>query len=179
MPTPVGHVFGALVLSTSQKKRLDTLSIVLVLFFALLPDIDFLFGFPIGNPNRYHHLFTHSFTFVVAAGMLGGYIYGKLGQKSVLYSSALFVSAGITHVILDTLALDQRAPYGCCLFWPFSNQFIISPVVIFSDVSRASDSQTFFSSLINIHNLKTVLLEVVILAPLWGVLEWWKRKRRV
>ena len=88
MPTPVGHVFGALILSTSQKQRLDTLSIVLVLFFALLPDIDFLFGFAVGDPNRYHHLFTHSFTFVVAAGMLGGYIWQTATKECALFVRA-------------------------------------------------------------------------------------------
>ncbi len=178
MPTPVGHALaGALVLNTT-KQKFDRLTIGLVLLFALLPDIDFLFGFVTGDANRYHHLFTHSFVFVIVVGLLGGLFYSKLRQKKGLLYYAIFITAGISHVILDILALDLRAPFGCPLFWPISNQFFISPVVIFSDVSRVSDSRLFFQSLLNVHNLKTVLLEVVILAPIWGALVWWKRKRR-
>ncbi len=142
------------------------LFLFLVTFFAVLPDIDFLFGFVVGDPNRYHHLFTHSFTFVVLTGLAGGWIYSKLKKESWLKLSAIFISAGISHVVLDILALDKREPFGCPLWWPFSNAFVISPVTIFADVSRASDSQYFIQSLFNAHNLKTVLIETVILTPL-------------
>lgn len=181
MPTPVGHaIAGAIFYSgTSKSKKFDLWLLGTLLFFVVLPDIDFVFGFMVGDPNRYHHQFTHSFFFVILAGLIGGYLFAKWRQQSAVYSSAIFISAGITHVILDVLALDTSAPYGCPLFWPFSNQFMISPVVIFSDVSRASDTRTFFASLFNIHNLKTVLIEIGILAPIWGATVWWKRKRRV
>lgn len=150
---------------------------LLLIFFALLPDVDFLFGFVVGDANRYHHLFTHSFTFVIVAGISGGGRYAKLKKDSWLKSSAYFISAGISHVILDILALDQREPFGCPLWSPFSNAFVISPVTIFSDVSRVSDSKYFIQSLFNSHNLKTVLIEMVILIPLLILIIFWNRMR--
>ncbi|RPI02910.1 MAG: metal-dependent hydrolase [Calditrichaeota bacterium] len=171
MPTPIGHLFaGAVVYQASAKTKV--MFLLFVCFFSLLPDIDFLFGFPSGDPNRYHHLFTHSFIFVALAGFTGGFIYFMVSGEKWFYSSAIFVSAGISHVLLDCLALDQRLPYGCPLLWPISNSFIISPITIFSDVKRISDSRQFFPSLLNLHNLKTVLLEITILTPLLAAFVW-------
>lgn len=165
MPTPVGHLLAGAIVHKSQKTK-GVLFLLFVLFFALLPDFDFVFGLAVGDANRYHHLFTHSFFFVVVAGVVGGALYAKWARASFAKSSAIFVSAGISHVILDILALDQREPLGCPIWWPFSYDFVISPVLIFSDVSRASDSNVFFQSLFNLHNLKTVLIEIAVLAPL-------------
>jgi membrane-bound metal-dependent hydrolase YbcI (DUF457 family) len=166
MPTPVGHLLAGAIVHKSQKTQKGMLFFLLVLLFAFLPDFDFVFGLAAGDANRYHHLFTHSFFFVIAAGVLGGALYAKWARSSFVKSSAIFASAGISHVILDILALDQREPLGCPIWWPFSNEFVISPVLVFSDVSRASDSHVFFQSLFNLHNLKTVLIEIAVLAPL-------------
>jgi membrane-bound metal-dependent hydrolase YbcI (DUF457 family) len=180
MPTPIGHALaGALIYQgTAVKTNRPLLIIFLLLFFALLPDIDFLFGFPVGDPNRYHHLFTHSLIFVTIAGLVGGWAFSHFLQKSILYSSAIFIAAGISHLLLDCLALDQRPPFGCPLLWPFSNHFFISPMVLFSDVSRISDSKQFFVSLLNLHNLQTIAIETGVLAPLWAIVWFFKRKKR-
>ncbi len=165
MPTPIGHALAGAILFSAQKRR-GVLFLLLVSFFALLPDIDFLFGFIVGDANRYHHLFTHSFVFVILAGLVGGLVYAKWKKESAMKSSAFFISAGTSHVLLDILALDKREPFGCPLWWPFSNEFVISPVLIFSDVSRVSDSKYFFQSLFNAHNLRTVTIEIAVLLPL-------------
>lgn len=181
MPTPIGHALaGAIIyksLPTTQKTTAALL--IAVLFFALLPDVDFLFGFPVGDPNRCHHYFTHSLFFVLVAGVAGGIIYAKLrGGRSLIYS-AIFASAGISHVILDLLAVDKRAPFGCPVFWPFSNKYFISPVLLFSDVSRVSDSRLFLQSLFNRHNLATVGVELLVLTPILIYILWRKRNHRV
>ena len=49
MPTPVGHILAGAVIYKSQKES-GFLLLSLLLFFALLPDIDFLFGFVAGDP---------------------------------------------------------------------------------------------------------------------------------
>jgi len=165
MPTPIGHTLAGAILFAAQKNRRVVFFILLV-FFALLPDVDFLFGFIIGDANRYHHFFTHSFIFVILAGLAGGVIYATWKKDSILKSSAIFISAGISHVILDILALDKREPFGCPIWWPFSNEFVISPVLVFSDVSRVSESKYFIQSLFNEHNMRTILIEFAVLAPL-------------
>ena len=181
MPTPIGHLFAGAVIRQSVETdlRRNLWFTAALLFFALLPDIDFIFGFAVGDVNRYHHLFTHSFIFVLGAGLLGGRMFSLRSAKMALNVSAIFVLAGISHVLLDCLALDQRPPYGCPLLWPFSNRFFISPVVLFSDVSRSSDSKLFFSSLFNLHNLRTVAIEAAVLMPLWAVVWSVTRKKNV
>jgi hypothetical protein len=37
---------------------------VFILLCANVPDVDFLFGFAAGNPNLYHHMWTHSLAFL-------------------------------------------------------------------------------------------------------------------
>lgn len=179
MPTPFGHMLaGALIYQSASKKTERTLLFIfLLLFFVLFPDIDFLFGFPAGDPNRYHHLFTHSLIFVAAVGLACGWIFSRFLQKSMRYSSAIFIAAGITHLLLDCLALDKRPPFGCPLLWPFTNRFFIAPVMLFSDVSRISDSKLFFVSLLNPHNLRTIAIETGVLAPLWAIVWIFKRKK--
>ncbi len=179
MPTPVGHVLAGLIVHRGVKKcEKESAALLLVtVFMALLPDIDFLFGFPLGDPNRYHHQFTHSFVFVIVTGLLSGLLYAKWRRQRTLIYSAIFAYAGISHVILDVLALDRRAPFGCPLFWPFWQKYLISPIVIFSDVSRVSDSKLFFSSLLNWHNAATVGLELLFLVPILAFIIWRKKDK--
>ena len=176
MPTPVGHFLAGAIIWTALRQRANIVLFVAILFFALLPDVDFIFGFVVGDPNRYHHQFTHSLLFVIVMGVIGGLIYAKWRQQNVLVSSAIFAIAGTSHVILDILAVDKREPFGCPLWWPFLKDFVISPVLLFSDVSRVSDSAMFFASLFNVHNLKTVLIELVVLMPLLFLVIWRNRK---
>ncbi|MBN1559536.1 metal-dependent hydrolase [candidate division KSB1 bacterium] len=165
MPTPVGHLLAGAILFKSQQVNVSFLMFLFILFFALLPDFDFVFGFFVGDPNRYHHLFTHSIVFVAIAGTVGGIIFAKWCNENIIFSSAIFVSAGISHVILDCLAVDKSEPFGCPLAWPFSQKFVIFPAPLFSDVIRSSDSSSFFQSLFNLHNLKAVFVEIIVLAP--------------
>ena len=167
MPTPIGHLLAGAAVYAAQRNRKNIHLLLFVLFFALLPDIDFIFGFVVNDPNRYHHLFTHSFFFVVLAGITGAIIYSKWRHANIFISSAIFVSAGISHVILDCLALDRREPFGCPIWWPVSQEFFISPLLIFSDVSRSSESGTFFQSLFNVHNIRTVSIEILVLLPVF------------
>lgn len=181
MPTPFGHALaGAIIYTSLPAGRKQTAALVVaILFFTLFPDVDFLFGLLQGDANRYHHYFTHSFFFVIMVGILGGIVYTKWRGGRCLFYSAIFVSAGISHVILDLLAVDKRAPFGCPVFWPFSQNYVISPILLFSDVSRVSDSRLFLQSLFNRHNLATVGVEILVLAPILIFILWRKQNHRV
>jgi hypothetical protein len=62
--------------------------------------------------------------------------------------------------------VDTSVPRGAPIFWPFWNRYFIFPFQLFSDVERAADSKTFFKSMLTIHNLRTVGIEIAILTPL-------------
>ncbi len=164
MPTPIGHTLaGALI---GSRRPFDWRLFLTTIFVANFPDVDFALGFAVGDPNRYHHGFTHSFVFVLLVAALGSWVYTRKRPNRFTFVYAIFASAGISHLILDVLALDTSAPYGCPLLWPFTNEYFISPITLFSDVHRISDTRQFFPSLLNPHNARTVLLEIVFLTPL-------------
>jgi membrane-bound metal-dependent hydrolase YbcI (DUF457 family) len=168
MPTPIGHALAGTIfyLFSNGKSRKKWLIFLMVLFFAGLPDIDFIFGFFVGNPDKYHHHFTHSLFLIVIAGLIGAFMADKIGVMNFQQSALLFIGAGTSHIFLDILCLDTSTPFGIPIFWPFWEKYFISPVQIFSDVHRTSSSSIFFQSLINWHNLKTVLLEIIIIGPI-------------
>jgi len=180
MPTPVGHVLsGALLYSAlSMRRTLPKRLFLFTLLWAVLPDIDFLFGFWVGNPNRYHHQFTHSLVFVIILGFVGAALLTKNNRTQFWLYFVCLSAAGVLHLTLDLLAVDTRAPYGAPIFWPFSGHYFISPIRIFSDVHRASDSGAFFKSLFNWHNARTVGIEMLILGPLTVWSYWFMLERR-
>jgi inner membrane protein len=180
MPTPIGHMLsGALVYQLFRKEKSEALKVFLsCAFLTILPDVDFLFGFIQGNPNKYHHHFTHSIAFVLVSAVVMLLFFRK-SKTGLLTITALFVCSGLLHLGLDMLAVDNTAPRGVPLFWPISNHYFISPVIVFSDVSRASQSSVFFQSLFNMHNVRTVMVELILLGPLTCGVFWMKKFIRV
>ncbi|MBD3384876.1 hypothetical protein GF407_08105 [candidate division KSB1 bacterium] len=164
MPSPIGHMLSGLAIVAAHKKGVlrGDRETLLVLVCVVLPDIDFIFGFIEGNPNAYHHQFTHSFFFAVAAGFLLGVV-SMRSCRHFLRPALLFTFAIALHIVLDLFAVDKSAPYGAQIFWPFSDDYFIAPIQIFSDVVRSSDSATFIFSLFNRHNLGTIIIETVIM----------------
>ena len=176
MPTPVGHALGGVISASlfKKEKTKNWIIFAIVLVLAELPDIDFIFGIVAGEPNKYHHQFTHSFLFVLIAALVAAAIISQIGIMQFSKSFVLFSIAGASHVLFDLLALDTSEPYGAQIFWPFWNGYVISPITIFSDVQRSSSASAFLPSLFSLHNLKTVLVEVVVLGPVWLIV--WARK---
>jgi membrane-bound metal-dependent hydrolase YbcI (DUF457 family) len=164
MPSPIGHMLSGLAIVAVHRKRVLRLDreTLFILVCVVLPDIDFIFGFIEGNPNAYHHQFTHSFFFAVVVGTLLGII-SMRSCRHFSRPALLFTAAIALHIVLDLFAVDKSAPYGAQIFWPFSDEYFIAPVQIFSDVVRSSDSATFIPSLFNWHNLKTIIIETLII----------------
>ncbi len=168
MATPVGHMIAGVAASLGRQGLLPPINwkvILGVFVLANLPDIDFLFGAVVGNPNRFHHGWTHSIAFAVLTGVTVGVIVQlqrKNGIKAGLWASGILG----THLVLDYISKDTRVPYGMPLFWPFSDAQYLSPVIILQDVHKASGNDAFFASLICWHNLVTIFIEVAVLSPL-------------
>jgi membrane-bound metal-dependent hydrolase YbcI (DUF457 family) len=83
----------------------------------------------------------------------------------------VIASGYLSHILLDILARDTTAPFGVQLFWPFSNAFLISPVLVFSDIWRGS-----LALLFGLHNWLAMGREIVVLVPVVGLF-WWLRRR--
>ena len=168
MPLPVGHTLAGYCLHETNglaffKKPWQTL-----LFFAVLanlPDIDFLPGFLLGNPNMFHHGIVHSLGTAVAVGALGAWYFSRENDRFWVYF-AIIAGVFYSHLVLDFFNDDTRSPIGVMLFWPLSAEYFQSPWVLFLSVEKSSDSATFFRSLITLHNAQVMLRELLIMVPL-------------
>ncbi len=154
-------------------------TLLLLVMLANLPDIDFLPGLLAGNPNQYHHhYFSHSLPFALVVGaVLAGHVSIKKGKKFWPYF-LLFAGVCFSHVILDYFSADTSEPLGVPMFWPLSNEYYYSPVLIFMSVNKSSSSATFFQSLLVMHNLWVALWEVVVFVPVLTIIKMVKMRKR-
>ncbi|MDZ7271134.1 MAG: metal-dependent hydrolase [candidate division KSB1 bacterium] len=170
MPSPVAHSLVAIALYRRMPSRRCSgarwcLLVVLILV-ASLPDADFLLGLAIGDANRYHHQMTHSLSFCAGAAVALAALLNRvwpLGLKKWIGLNGILLGA---HLGLDALTADTAAPFGQPLLWPFWDGYVHLPVTILLDVRRKGATPEFFPSLLSLHNLKAVTLEVALLVPL-------------
>ena len=177
MPSPVGHILLAFTISGVPKSGVVFTRWwpVLVLFAAIAPDLDFLPGIIVGDPNRFHHGPTHSITAAVVFTVVIALLFRSLSKAQMLV--LFLVYAG--HVLADTLARDLGAPYGVPLFWPFDSHYYIAPVTLFSNFSHGTHNDGLSSviqDIFSVHNLWTVTIEIAILGPLLWLTERYRRR---
>jgi len=169
MPTPIGHsLITTTIFSAINRKKLELswFDYLVFLFIGIFPDLDFIPGLILGTPSRFHHGFTHSLFFGIIIGTIAGLIYCKMKRASWLRYSLIFTGVYFAHLLTDSLSVDTSYPYGAQLFWPFWKGYVLSPVTLFLDVYRSSNSADFFISLFNWHNLKTIIVEIFICVPI-------------
>ena len=181
MCTPIGHVLaGAAVYRGGSKKGIQSFwFFVFILLCANLPDVDFLFGYLAGNPNLYHHMWTHSLTFCAGVGLLTALVSRPFFGQQSYWMGLLTFGAVLSHLFLDYFTVDQDPPFGIKLFWPFTEKYYISSVLIFQDVYRVSTNSGFFKSLICRHNGVTLLIEIAVMAPVFIIVYTLTRKREL
>jgi len=180
MCTPVGHGLAGIALSWRGSRRLDFRPAVwmpALCVLSVLPDLDFLPGILIGRPNVFHHGWTHSIVFCLAAAALIAAGLSAAGKPRPAATAGLCLLVLLSHLALDCLSKDRLPPRGLQLFWPFSERYVMSPIAVFLDVNKGVDNGTFLLRLATFHNVKTMLLETVLLGPLaaWA---WFGNRRR-
>jgi inner membrane protein len=146
-------------------------------FAANAADLDFLPGFLISDPNRFHHGPTHSLIAAVAFGLLCGAVAGVAGfwrQRRFGWFMGLSYS---THLMLDFVTRGNVEPYyGMKILWPFSSMPWTPPFHVFMDIRRDGRTTTFVPSLIQWHNAKAVAVEVAIMGVMWAA--YWALSRK-
>ena len=169
MPSPVGHSLAGLI-AYQIAPEIDGMARGQVIAWYILaanaPDLDFLPGLMAGDPNRFHHGFSHSsglaLLFAIAVSLLL-----RLRQREWRWKQFLvFFGLYLSHLVLDYLGEDHSPPYGVPLFWPASQAYYMSPTPLFPDIHRSNATAGFFPSLFSAHNLWSVSVECLVLAPL-------------
>jgi len=195
MPLPIAHsMMGYAIAEVAEATnvRLTSkkwLNVSIFVTLANLPDCDFLPGFLLGEPNRYHQWFTHSLGFVILVGLFGGLFYWRRQNLNNLQSAesqarfglyGVFVGlAVLSHLVLDLLTWDSSPPKGMMLFWPFDKNHYDVRWDFFLACRRDNASATFFSSLLTWYNFKIALREFLIMAPLVGLAKIFERLWKV
>ena len=96
--------------------------------------------------------------------LFAGYFLYRQGRFLLPF---IFAALGYSsHILLDFFSVDTSPPYGIPMFWPFSSEYFVSSIDVFSDVRKSFSTATFFQSLLVSHNVWTVLKEILILGPL-------------
>lgn len=133
---------------------------------AVLPDVDFLPGFLLGDPVRYHRGATHSLVVCLLAGLaLFPLFRASLPEIRRGPMAAFCVLSVCSHPVLDCFAADVSPPYGLALLWPLSEERFLSLISIFPPVHRVPGSTwTFVTSLGNMANAMGWLVEALFTA---------------
>lgn len=147
----------------------------LLLLAANLPDFDFIPGLLVGDHSLFHRGFSHS---IPAALLFALVVYAACRWRRHRHPTRLAVLAFTgyaSQLVLDWLSFDPGPVAGIPLFLPFSHEHFMANPTVFLNIERSN----LFSSGVIIHNIRAVLLELLILGPptaLWWL--WHKRKAR-
>jgi len=126
-----------------------------------LPDLDFLIGFAIGRPGLVHRGFSHTLLAAVLFGIATGAFASWRGRERFTPAALALGAAYASHILLDWLSNDTRPPLGVMALWPFSYDYYKASIEIFPPVSRRYWESRFW-----IYNLRAVVVEVIVLAPI-------------
>jgi inner membrane protein len=182
MPSPLGHsLMGYMIYRATVRPGggYRWQHMMLYLFAANVPDLDFIPGFVIGYPNWYHHGISHSIGFALLFAVVFSLFLALRTQETTGRNFAIFFGLYSSHIALDYFSIDTSAPYGEPLFWPSSNEYYIAPFAFLPDIWRDSSSLTFVPSLFNLHNLWAVSVEFLILFPFILLIAALRRPARV
>jgi membrane-bound metal-dependent hydrolase YbcI (DUF457 family) len=168
MPTPVAHTLAGAVVAALATRRLPAARALPVtaalLFAANLPDLDYL-ALVRGRAamEGFHQGAVHSIGFLAAATLpLALLLRRRLGLTRAWL---LLAAAGLTHLLLDLLVVDNKPPVGFPLLWPLSDRRYHSPVTLFPGIDRAD----IFSA----RNLHELLAELAWFFPALPLLLRW------
>ncbi len=171
MSSPFGHSIAGYILAAHESKTLKVQSVktlILYLFVANAPDLDFIPGALMGKPNLFHHGISHSLGAAVLFSMVFAFL---IGRRKNQYMKAFLIGFSLycSHLFLDYISIDGRPPPGIPILWPLSNEYFIFPYpilppIMHSGLDHATIGQ-FLDDLFSMHNLYVVFLEFLAMIP--------------
>ncbi len=175
LATPIGHALaGYSIYLVSQagydaRQRGKYELVLLSIFMAVAPDLDFIPGLLLGTPAVYHQGISHSLGMALLAGVVMATFYRLNGKRFSKVFRLCFLSY-LSHLVIDFFGPDGRLPYGLPLFWPLSNEHFLSPVPLFRGMHHAGSTYgstlEWIMGIISLHNVLAVVVEVAWMVPL-------------
>ena len=192
MPLPLAHslIGVAVCVATDEEVLPRPGHLLAAVVLANGADLDYLPGFFLGDPHRFHRMATHSIGFSLLVGALAAALVGlgwlrpwrlRSGLPRGALGTGLIVAAlWATHIVLDSLNADYSEPVGQMLLWPLSNVWVPAVLPIFYNVDKVAGPATpvaFVLSLVNWHNVRALVLEFVLTAPILALAVSGRRRR--
>lgn len=176
MASPIGHSLAGMSIYFACGRKIwgrgVLKSVLLYIFLANLPDIDFALGILIGNPSCFHHGVTHTLGFIVLATFTCVFIIKlkKLNYWPICGIVFLLLSS---HIMIDFFTRDNLYPHGIMIFWPFSSRYFYPSFYIFSEINREG-----IKGLFGLPNILAGLKEFFIFLPVALGLLYFRIKRQ-
>jgi inner membrane protein len=127
------------------------------IILSLLPDIDAVLGFLLGNFGRYHNNITHS----IFAGLFASLLFNAIMRSHTTLKNVNWLIIALTcyelHVIMDFFTVGR----GTMLFWPLTSSRFESPIKLFYGLHW---SQGWFS----IKHIWTLVSELFFLSFIYA-----------
>lgn len=173
MPSPIGHALAGVAAGwivrgarlPSESGRDTWREVALFAALGMAPDLDLVVGLHSGP--------THGLGMaVVAAGAawMPGVAGAAAGRRTALAFACVLAYA--SHTLLDWLGTDTAPPIGIMALWPCTREYYESGVHLFMGVSREFRQPELFWW----PNLATLTRELLVLAPVLGVVFWLRRR---
>jgi membrane-bound metal-dependent hydrolase YbcI (DUF457 family) len=164
MATPVGHyLLGLSIARLVARDGSDRRQAPWWALVAGAPDLDVLPGLAVGNLSRFHHGASHSVAAAALAALAATAFTLSRGRRASWRILALVFALYISHTVLDVFTVDTGVPIGVPLFWPWSQETFQAPWALLPHVQHTEQP------LISVHNALLMVREVLIFAPLVGL----------
>lgn len=150
-------------------------------FAAVAPDLDFLPGIVVGDPNLFHQVYSHTLLAALSVGLVAGLVARLLCGRDGLRVGGIVGLAYGSHLLLDFLTHDLRPPFGIPLMWPFSTEHVVSPWPLFRGILHGVPGQglgEILGQIFSLHNLIAVGIELSVTLPVLLVAHMILRRRR-
>lgn len=164
MPSPILHCAAGVACYCLDRRALGRRArrnLGFIVAASLMPDLDFLPGLLIGDPNRYHCGLTHSIGFAALVALVFGLLCREQRRRVMLWS---FVAC-TSHAALDAMTLDRRPPVGVALFWPLATGRVHLEPALLEGIRHGNDAATtaeFVDGVFSKANAKTMMIEALI-----------------
>jgi inner membrane protein len=149
---------------------------LLCVFAANAADLDILPGLLMGEPNRFHRGISHSIGIAVLFAAVFGPVLAACGGGRLKKATGLAFLLYLSHLVADCFNADGRFPFGVPLLWPLTATYYIAPFPLLLDIHKAGTSGAFLPSLLSVHNLVAMAVEVLVFLPVVGLVWAWKRR---
>jgi membrane-bound metal-dependent hydrolase YbcI (DUF457 family) len=139
---------------------------VMIAGLSLLPDLDIIPAILFRDMSAYHNNFSHSLLLAIPVAFLIAGIFHRIYRSSFWLWFLICLISYDLHIIMDALTAER----GVMMFWPLSQNRLVSPIRIFYGLQWGLG---WFS----IWHLWTIFSELLFVSVLVGVVKYFDKRK--